>query len=155
VTATLKWSERLRTLRRALKLDQDQMGELLDLTREWVSKLEREKEEMSERVQLKLEKLERENAGHIIESRFTSPHLKTGGKQVPPLDEPRANYETVASRIPIEKRMPTRADCEDLLNLVLDAAEAEGSPENIPVIYHRLRKQFPLDEWEATKPDKP
>jgi transcriptional regulator with XRE-family HTH domain len=80
-------------------------------------------------------------------------HLKTGGSPAPGGGQPRGSHEPVASRIPIEKRMPTRSDCEDLLNLVLDAAQAEGSPENIPVIYHRLKKQFPLDEWKPTRKD--
>lgn len=44
--------------------------------------------------------------------------------------------------------MPTRADCESYLRTVLDNAERDGAPENIPAIYHRLKKQFPPDEWE-------
>lgn len=43
--------------------------------------------------------------------------------------------------------MPTRHDCESYLRRVLDAAQDEGSPENIPAIMHRLKKTFPMDEF--------
>lgn len=107
----------------------------------------------------KLDKLRRYldgDADWVLYGRTAEPkrdHLKSGGRGSPMLEEPRANYGQVAPRIPIDKRMPTRSDCEALLQQLLDAAEAEGSPENIPVIYHRLKKQFPLDEW-AQEPDK-
>jgi SOS-response transcriptional repressor LexA/transcriptional regulator with XRE-family HTH domain len=54
-----------------LALDQEQMGQELGLSREWVSKLETGKEEPSERVQLKVEKIARERGLHFSESGFT------------------------------------------------------------------------------------
>lgn len=50
----------LRQLRAALGLDQESMGERLGVSREWVSKLENEKEEFSEFVLLKMEKIGQE-----------------------------------------------------------------------------------------------
>ncbi len=127
-----------------MKLDQDAMGDEIGLSREWVSKLETGKEKPSERVRLKVEKIEREQL-HKREASLT--HLKLGGLPRAVETGSRGNYEPVASRIPLDKRMPTRTDCEMLLQQVLDTAETEGAPENIPVIYHRLKKQFPLEEW--------
>lgn len=71
MTSSLSWGERIRTLRKRLSLDQDQMGQELGLSREWVSKLETGKEEPSERVQLKVEKIARERGLHFSESGFT------------------------------------------------------------------------------------
>lgn len=71
MTTTLSWGDRIRTLRKHLKLDQDQMGDLLGLSREWVSKLETGKEPPSERVQLKFEKVAAERGLHFSESGFT------------------------------------------------------------------------------------
>ncbi len=71
MTSNATWAERIRTLRHRLKLDQDEMGVLLGVSREWVSKLEKEKEPPSERVQLKLEKLAAEHGVHFSESGFT------------------------------------------------------------------------------------
>lgn len=80
-------------------------------------------------------------------------HLKAGGRGYPeradvPAGSPRYGLNEDAAARP----MPTRADCESYLRTLLNAAEADGAPENIPAIYHRLKKLFPLAEWE-TKPE--
>jgi transcriptional regulator with XRE-family HTH domain len=79
-------------------------------------------------------------------------HLKSGGNRGGGVEEPRATYETVASRIPQQRTPSTRQDCEDYLRQLLDRAEASEDPNAWPVILHRLRKQFPLAEWDEPPP---
>lgn len=52
------------TLRRRLDIDQKQMGDLLGVSREWVSRLERDRGEFSEIIRLKIEELEKGKSSH-------------------------------------------------------------------------------------------
>lgn len=151
MTTPLRWQDRFRLVRSHLDLDQDQMGRKLGVSREWVSKLERGKEEPSFEMQTKLERMESEVGLRKSEPLLPSGKTRRGEPLVqegPSASSPRyglADPDLGAAGRP----MPTRKDCEDLLRRVLDAAQGEGSPENIPVIFHRLKKQFPMEEWES------
>ncbi|HEX2862171.1 MAG TPA: hypothetical protein VHN79_11050, partial [Lacunisphaera sp.] len=112
------------------------------------SKLERGKEEPSERVRLKVEKIEREQGIHISDPRFTSPRLKVGELPISATGEPPDRYGAVALLKPQQRAPSTRADCEIFVQHLLDAAEASGDPNAWPVILHRLKKQFSFDEWD-------
>lgn len=131
------------------------MGTLIGLSREWVSKLERGKEEASERVRLKVDKIERERGIHIIEADFTAAErLKAGGKPAAVVQEEQARFGQVASRITQQRAPSTRQDCEDYARQLFDAAELSEDPNAWPVIHDRLKKKFPLDEWESVpKPE--
>jgi transcriptional regulator with XRE-family HTH domain len=157
-----------------LKIDQESMGRQLGVSREWISKLERGHETPSQAIQAAIDRLEVETG---IRKREPTP---TPLHKLPPsaaafeadedFDEARFRdqlhrehlekqklYEpTIASEAPRPwppaRRMPTREDCEGYLRRVLDAAVAEGSPENIPAIYHRLKRQFPVDEFQTPTP---
>jgi len=129
------------------------MGKELGLSREWVSKLETGKEEPSERVQLKMEKIANARGIHIGEPTFTS-RLKSGDKPDPTIQEAPARFGgVVASRIPAEHRRPsTRAECEAYFAELLDRAAASNNPNAFPSIHHRLLQEFDLDEWDQKKP---
>lgn len=75
-------------------------------------------------------------------------HLKKGGQRA----SDKVYLESNSKRYGLDEsaplRMPNRADCEEYFRSILDAAEREGSPENMPAIYRALKKQFPLSEWE-------
>jgi transcriptional regulator with XRE-family HTH domain len=81
-----------------------------------------------------------------------SGHLKTGGRTALNVAEPGDTCETVASRFPQRREPSNRADCLAYMLQLLDAAEVSGNPDNFPAIMARLKKQFPLDEWEE-KPE--
>jgi len=129
-----------------MKLNQAAMAERLGITREWYSRLETGGPAVTELLQIKIEKLEKENSGHI------APRLKTGAK-VGALEEPADDtYGRVASRLPQDQRKPsTRAECEAYFATLMERAEASDNPNAFPVIHDRLRKKFPLDEWEEEK----
>lgn len=143
-----KVSDRFREIRTLLDLTQQGLADRLLLSRNYITQIETGTRTPSPRVLSAAEALLTKAHTANVD---TGHHLISGRPPDSRVDEPSARYETVASRIPLDRRMPTRADCEDLLQQVLDAAEAEGSPENIPVIYHRLKKQFPPDEWGTQK----
>lgn len=144
-----EWKERFRVVRMRLDLDQDGMGRRLGVSREWVSKLERGREEPSELLQIKLQKIEAELHIHKEESRFTPPHLKAGHKRAAVAEDQTAYSGAVASRIPLDKRQPsTRAECEAYFATLMEAAEVSGNPNAWPVIHDRLQKKFPLAEWK-------
>lgn len=57
----------------------------------------------------------------------------------------------VASRLPLDSRSPsTRADVQDYLQQLFEAAEQSGNPNAWPIIHDRLKKRFPLNEWEES-----
>lgn len=93
----------------------------------------------------KLESVEKE----VLQNQRKSGHLKEGGLSGSGSRASPVEYGAVASRLkPSDARVPTRADCEQYFQTILDAADASGDPSAFPVIMHRLKKQFPLDEFE-------
>ena len=99
------------------------------------------KHRISNKAWRKLESLERVVA--------EPPGLKKGVKNVLLGEQDQADSRLYALTDDTPSRsMPTRSDCEAYLRSILDLAQDNGSPENIPAIMHRLKKQFPLTEWE-------
>lgn len=75
--------------------------------------------------------------------------LRKGDKGHRAEEGPQDNMGRVASRIPQQRAPSTRQDCEAYVRQLLDAAEMSEDPNAWPVIHDRLKKQFPLAEWEA------
>lgn len=138
-THAVTWNERLRSLRKILRLNQTGMAERLGITRVWLSMLENSSREVSELLQIKIERLECERQGGCV-NRVNGqlPHA-SGNGEGPAL-------RTIDGR---GVAMPTRADCEAHFKAYLDAAEADGRPENFPYIFRQLRQGLPLDEWKT------
>jgi DNA-binding XRE family transcriptional regulator len=82
-------------------------------------------------------------------------HLKSG--ELPEREQhfPRATVEQVASRFADRKSPATRKDCENYFQALMTAAEISDDPNAWPVILHRLRREFPLDEWGPPAPPDP
>lgn len=66
-------------------------------------------------------------------------HLKSGGQRTSANEEAPATYEVVASRIPQRREPSTRADCDQLFQRILDAAELSNDPNAFPAIYVHLQ----------------
>lgn len=151
---SLPWPDRLATLRRALRWDQEEMGRYLGRSREWVSRLENGRGEFGEIVVLKLEELERVQSRHAN----VTPEEATGAvvtARAWAVDEPPGEYlrrgatlgapPMVAPLHPSHAGPPsTRPDCERLFRGLLDGAAQTGNPNAFPVIYDWLQQQFPV-----------
>lgn len=127
----------------------------LRITPEWFSKITNEHRKISPDILLRAGDLARRNGvelGSIVLQEIKTPNLKTGGRGASVIGEENDNYGTVASRLPQRREPSNRADCLAYVLKLLDAAEASGNPDNFPAIMARLKKQFPLDEWEE-KPE--
>lgn len=83
-----------------------------------------------------------------------SDHLILGGKITAVSEGDSGIYGEVASRIPEQRNPSTRADCESYTRRLFDAAELSEDPDAFPAIMSRLKKQFPLDEWDAPTNEK-
>lgn len=137
-------NEQLKLLRNRLGLNQVEMAERLGITREWLSKLETGDRAVSELVQLKLDALAKEN------SRHAAARLNSGVLPATASEKNAVLGGEVASRLPPESRSPsTRSDVQAYIQQLLEAAESSGNPNAWPVIHDRLKKRFPLDEWEG------
>lgn len=131
------------------------MAEELLISPEWFSKLLNEHREISANVRIKAGDLARRHGIELDSSflpEFKTHRLKKGGRSPVLTDEDVDNYKTVASRFPQRREPSNRADCLAYVLQLLDAAEASGNPDNFPAIMARLKKQFPLDEWDE-KPE--
>ncbi len=117
---------------------------------------ERDTPPPSKKYQSEMVRLLREPAEYLFQGLTPSSnktgHLKSGGERALTVQEDAAKFGTVASRLgPSDSRLPTRADCELLFQQILDAAEQSGDPSAFPVLMHRLKKQFSLDEFEPAQ----
>jgi len=141
--------ERLFQLRRQMNLDQHEMGNLLGVSREWVSKLENGKGKFSRAVLagMELHERERKSVAHsvaeppapYIKSRSQTPGTRTGAPiRLSPMVDPR--HASKPSPI-------GRSEVESYLALLLDAATDDGEPENFSYILRMLKKHLPLDEF--------
>lgn len=138
------WNERIRLLRGRLDLDQEAMGRALGVSREWISKLERGHEQPSAELRAALQDMERD----LRKSELTD-HLKTGDKRSS-LEEESAPYSRGVALNLLEQRRPsTRGDCESYIRHLFDAAEIAADPDAFPAVMRRLKKHFPLAEWET------
>ena len=147
-------SARFREIRDELDLTQQELAERLLLSRNYIAQIEMGVREPSVRVvgaaEALLAKAHRANrAGAAVDI----PHLKTGVPRAAQLEEPSDRYGTVASRIPQQRSPSTRADCEAYAQELFDAASLSKDPNAWPVILHRLKKQFPLEEWPEAGPE--
>jgi len=123
----------LKATRTRLGLNKKDMARRLELTPEWYGMLERGKKPLSKDIRLRLEHLIR----HQLES----------SSSISRLEESQASFGVVKSLLNTPKEPSNRGDCERYFQRLLDAAEESDNPNAYPVIYDRLQKKFPLDEW--------
>lgn len=114
------------------------MAERLGITRVWLSMLENGSREVSELLRIKAERMESERVDGCVNP--VDGRVPASGNG----DKPLSRILGAGMLI-----MPTRADCEVYFQAYLDAAEADGEPENFPYVFRRLRQSLPLDEWKA------
>lgn len=145
------YAARFREVRRHLGLTQKQMAGRLFVSQNYVAQIESgRKKAPSAQLLAALESLRRKHDSGNSQSIRAG--LKTGGK-AGTLEEPRdVSYGQVASRIPPDQRKPsTRAECEAYFATLMERAEASGNANAFPVVHDRLKKKFPLDEWDQEK----
>ncbi|MBA4136749.1 MAG: hypothetical protein C0518_05480 [Opitutus sp.] len=147
------WADRLKRLRATLQLSQDEMAERLGVSRVWLSYLENAQREVNELLQIKIERLEKvagvdsEHVNPVDEKRLNL------GEKARGVEETRSDiYGVVASRFTDRKSPSTRKDCEDYFTQLMDAADLAENPNAFPVLFERLKRQFPLDEWPPPPP---
>lgn len=153
----MKPHEQIELVRRRLQLNSQEMAAELRITPEWYSKIVNQKARVSDDLLLRLGDLARRRS---IEITSTKPDpgptgqssVKAASLAAPQLvqEDEGSNYQPVlerGTRTPI-RHPSTRHDCEAYLQRLLDLAAAHGDPDNFPAIMARLKKQFPLDEWE-------
>jgi transcriptional regulator with XRE-family HTH domain len=158
-----------------LGLQNQEMARELRITPEWYSKVVNGKVVGSLDLLLRLDDLvRRRNIEHrlsqfkrapilprhddpdALEEERIQQHSLKAGVFVERDDMPEsAKTERVASRFSDRKSPATRKDCETYFQALMTAAEISDDPNAFPVILHRLRKEFPLDEWPpaATEPE--
>lgn len=132
------------------------MAKELNITPEWFSKITNEHRKISDNILLRAGDLARRNSIELSSSEVAVLNKKpvnyreSGSRDSSSLhEESPSSGSVVASRIPPEARSPsTRADVEHYMKILIEAAENSGNPNAWPVIYDRLKKRFPLDEWE-------
>jgi len=118
----------------------------MGVSREWISKLERGKEEPSELMRIKLSALEQQLGLHKREA-------DTGfSRNRPPsiVGEDPATFGGVASKITSRREPSTRQDCEAYFAELLDRAEATENPNAFPVIHELLSTALraAVEKWE-------
>lgn len=121
------------------------MASQLRVSEHWYSKITNGHRPISDDLMLRLDDLLR-RSGVVLGST-----LNSGDKPATLVEEPRVTFGRVASRIPLQRSPSTRKDCEDYVQTLLDRAELSDDPNAWPVIHTRLKKQFPLEEWEDPK----
>ena len=137
--------ERLLALRGSLKLDQEQMGKLLGVTREWVSRLETGKGTFSELVVLKIDQMERENSGHFAKvDESPADNIMPGRRGEPPSGARPPMRINPPHALPPDA--PTRADIEKYLAAYLDLAAQ--IPGGIPNAYFEITEALPIEKLQ-------
>jgi len=138
-------ASRFREARELLNLTQQGLADRLLLSRNYIAQIEMGVRDPSLRVLSGLESL----LAKVDPARRPPARLKSGGKGGAVVREAQDRYETVASRFTQPRTPATRKDCEAYVQGLLDLAAASNDPNAWPVILHRLKKEFPLDEWPA------
>jgi len=144
--------DRLQDALKALDIPKQEMASELRITPEWLSKILNGHHQGSEDIGLRLEDLLRRRGieSTSIKRDSGNTRIPTAGSGTRRSDKPPRYGLTEPDSGAIEKRMPNRADCEALFRRILDAAEREGSPENVPVLYRLMKKhlasEFPVEE---------
>lgn len=156
-------AKRLKALRTDRGLSQEELARHLGVAREWVSKLENDREEFSEFVVMKMDALSMSDvksrhtssapigsdgdhvAGAVAESpaEYESPPL---AQRAPPPESPRTQLNPKFAPPP---REPTAQHCTDHFLAYLAAASHE--PGGLGYTYRLLQKHFPLDEFGREK----
>jgi DNA-binding XRE family transcriptional regulator len=147
----------LRRLRESMGLDQVQMGRLIGVGREWVSKLENDKQEFSEFVRLKLTSIMASGPTVAIalaedpapfnsgKSLLVSTALRGGVS--------RSERMQVNPAFATPAAMPTRHDCEAHIAAYLDAAA--HVPGGYAIALHKIKRALPLDEFAPAENSSP
>lgn len=146
-----------------LGLQNQEMARELRISPEWYSKVVNGKRPASIDLVLRLDDLVRRRGIEQRLSQFKRERARDIGAEDlnlgPKLEShdasDRAVSEGVASRIPQKREPSTRADCERYFQHLMDAADLSDDPNAWPVILHRLKHEFPLEEWRPAEPDKP
>lgn len=148
-------ASRLRQLRSRHGYSQEEMGKLLGVSREWIGKLEREQEDFSDYVLLKMEKVEQtanENRGELTAHEDPGEYRISGDLQT---------RTPVHSKPPLSRMVdprfqsrdePTPEMCKQYFAEYLQLAAAQ--PGGVGYVWVKLQKQFPIDEFREV-PSKP
>jgi len=143
----LNQTDRLIAVQTELRLSNREMAAELRVSEHWYSKLVNRHRTPSEDLVLRLDEMLRRR--NLSGSKFELTHLKTGGLASRVAETVAPYSGAVASRLPQKREPSTRADCEGYFSQLMDAADLSDDPNAWPVILHRLKKQFPLDEWSS------
>lgn len=135
-----------RALRRALGgITQAGLAAKLLVSRNYISQIEAGLKIPSPRLVAQMERMLTESTTQVSKTAA----LKSGGRAGAVEEAKVASYGGVASRIPQKRQPSTRQDCEDYFRQLMDRADLSDNPNAFPVIHDRLRKHFPLDEWDS------
>jgi transcriptional regulator with XRE-family HTH domain len=140
----------LKNWREAHDLSQDDFGRLLEVTREWIGKLERGEREVSAEIFLRFSRL-KSDPKFSLQREPVSAHQKMSVPHAGLAEQPQPPYGEVASRVPLppETKIATRADCEEHVAQYLDAAERD--PNGLAYAFKVIRKHLDPRDFEESK----
>jgi DNA-binding XRE family transcriptional regulator len=146
--------EELKNWRETQALSQDELGQFLEVSREWIGKLERGEREVSAEIFLRFSRLKgdpRFSAHKKAPSSHQEKSIQHPVAHAIVAESPGAPYRTVASRLPLpsETKPATRADCEEHVRIYLDAAEVD--PNGLAYAFKVIRKHLDPADFEAPK----
>lgn len=137
----------MKVARTSLGIDQDEMGERLGVSREWISKVENGRQELGELLQIKLTRIEKELSGE-----------STGADHVTPVNAARESPSRYGVPIERDTRHPNADDApgsasepteaEILAFVSATLARATRVPGGRGHMLHTLRKAFPPGEYD-------
>jgi len=143
-----------RSVRERLHFTQAELAAHVLVSRNYISQIEAGLKIPSKRLRVVFKDLLAESALLAEKGKpYAGAHLKTGGISGRVEEQHAVGSDAVASRLPQKREPSTRADCEAYFAKLMDAADLSDDPNAFPVILHRLKKEFPLDEWNPPPPE--
>ena len=130
------WTERLSTLRSALKLDQTAMGKNLGVAREWVSRLENGKGEFSPTIKAVIARMEDDLRTHRSSRSVAGSQAVYGGGRIITPSEFQAG----------PANQPERQTIEALFTKYLDVAEQV--PGGLGHAWVQVKLHLKIDDLE-------
>lgn len=144
----------MKALRHRLDLDQVEMAAVLGITREWLSKLERGRAEVSELIQRKI--AEEEASANVKPLHVEEPSAtfrKSGDYGSPQEHGRRAGLGTMVETRFKPRAEPTAKMCLEHFQSYLARAVAESGGTGYT--WRLLQKHFPLDEFDQDETHNP
>ncbi len=151
-----KYSARFREVRTLLGLTQAELGEKLFVSQNYIAQIEsgrRTTPSMQllnalESLAVSIDPVNKSTRTDTVK-KGVNEYRETGSGRSLKIEEANSISDpVVAPRYPSADRSPsTRADVEEYMKLLIEAASNSGNPNAWPVLHDRLKKRFPLDEW--------